>query len=359
MISTPQPPDPYETAQAQSEWNTQTAATQQAMNMVNQRNPWGNLDYNQTGTSTIIGPDGRSTQVPQYTATTTLSPEQQAIFGQTQEAQGNLAGLAAEQSAFMSKYLGRPFDIDGSFEFDGGQPFEFDNQDAENWAYDLGSQRIDPRFAREEETLRSKLLNSGIREGSAAWNAEMGRLGQDKNDAFNQLMLEGRSQAFNEAFSGRQQSFNEALSGRQQNIQEQLSERNQPINELSALLSGSQVSMPQFATTPQAGVAGVDYTGLVQDKYKSELQASQAGMGGLFGLLSAGLGLFSDERLKNDIVRVGRLDNGLNVYRYRFGDGPVQIGVMAQEVESVKPEAVHVDPSGFLKVDYAIATEAS
>src|SRR5690606_15831118 len=111
----------------QSQWNTTTAQTQQALNMVNQVTPWGNVNYDQTGTQTIIGADGRPISVPQYTATTTLSPEQQGILDQTQQAQGNIAGLAADQSAAMRERL--------------AQPFEFTNRDAELWAYDLASPR--------------------------------------------------------------------------------------------------------------------------------------------------------------------------------------------------------------------------
>lgn len=318
MVSAPKAPDPYKTAQAQSVFNQNTAMTQQAMNMVDQQTPWGSLSHQQTGTQTIIGADGKPLTVPQYTATTTLSPEQQAIFGESQAAQANLAGLASEQSSFMRDYL--------------GEPFQFDNQDAADWAYDLGSSRLDPRFAQAREAERSRLLNSGIREGSAAWDAAMGRVGQDENDAYNQLMLQGRGQAFQEALAG----------------------RNQPINELSALMSGSQVSMPNFINTPQTGVGGVDYTGLVNQKYQSEMESYQAGMGGLFGLGGALIKAipWSDARLKENIRRVGKTDGGAPIYTYTYRDDPGHVtymGVMAQDV----PEARVMDPSGFYRVDYS------
>jgi hypothetical protein len=51
-------------------------------------------------------------------------------------------------------------------------------------------------------------------------------------------------------------------------------------------------------------------------------------------------GLPSDRRLKTDIEPVGRMDNGLTVYRYRYkAGGPVHIGVMADEVEKIRPDA--------------------
>jgi len=319
MISTPAPPDPWKTAEAQSQWNTTTAQTQQALNMVNQVTPWGNVNYDQTGTQTIIGADGRPISVPQYTATTTLSPEQQGILDQTQQAQGNIAGLAADQSAAMRERL--------------AQPFEFTNRDAELWAYDLASPRILEQQRQNEERLRSILANKGIREGSAAWNAEMQRLTQANSDQLNQLALAGRGQAYGEA-------------------------RDQytlPINSLTALMSGTQIANPaqMGASTPQTGVAGVDYTGLVKDKYNAELQASQAAMGGLFGLLSAPFMMFSDRRLKENVERVGETDEGTPIYTYNYkGDPQIHMGVMAQDVEKENPDAVVTHPSGFKMVDY-------
>lgn len=89
-------------------------------------------------------------------------------------------------------------------------------------------------------------------------------------------------------------------------------------------------------------------------------------MGGLFGLGGSLLGAagnaggfgslfaFSDERLKTDVRRVGTTDGGLPVYTFRYAwGGPVQMGVMAQDVEAVTPEAVHAHASGFKMVDYA------
>src|SRR6185312_4576135 len=106
-----------------------------------------------------------------------------------------------------------------------------------------------------------------------------------------------------------------------------------------------------FGSTPQTGVGGVDYTGLVNQKYQADLQASQAKMGGLFGLASAGIGLFSDRRLKHDIKRIGTLFNGMSVYSFKYhGDQTTHMGLMADEVLDVVPDAVHLDPSGFYRV---------
>jgi len=67
-----------------------------------------------------------------------------------------------------------------------------------------------------------------------------------------------------------------------------------------------------------------------------------------------GTGIPSDVRLKRDMVKVGRLDNGIGLYRYRYRRGEqVYVGVMAQEVLRVVPEAVVLGEDGHLRVDYA------
>jgi Chaperone of endosialidase len=61
----------------------------------------------------------------------------------------------------------------------------------------------------------------------------------------------------------------------------------------------------------------------------------------------------SDRRLKQNVKRVGALPNGLPLYsfRYKWG-GPTFIGVMAQDVLRVMPDAVVTDPEGFYRVKY-------
>ncbi len=62
----------------------------------------------------------------------------------------------------------------------------------------------------------------------------------------------------------------------------------------------------------------------------------------------------SDNRLKRDVALVGRLDDGLGLYRFRYlWSDTVYVGVMAQEVALRYPNAVVHDPSGYLRVDYS------
>jgi hypothetical protein len=61
----------------------------------------------------------------------------------------------------------------------------------------------------------------------------------------------------------------------------------------------------------------------------------------------------SDTRLKTDVVRVGQLDNGLPLYRFRYlWSNEFYVGVLAQEVLPVVPYAVIVGEDGFMRVNY-------
>src|SRR6185295_18267794 len=77
----------------------------------------------------------------------------------------------------------------------------------------------------------------------------------------------------------------------------------------------------------------------------------------ILGGVMSGAGLmFSDEKLKENIEKVGMLDDGQNVYTYNYkGDSTPQLGLIAQEVLEHVPEAVH-DVGGLLAVDYSLAT---
>jgi hypothetical protein len=61
----------------------------------------------------------------------------------------------------------------------------------------------------------------------------------------------------------------------------------------------------------------------------------------------------SDIRLKHDIVLLGRLDDGLGYYRFVYDGGhTTYVGVMAQEVLTVAPEAVTRGADGYMRVSY-------
>jgi len=95
------------------------------------------------------------------------------------------------------------------------------------------------------------------------------------------------------------------------------------------------------ASTQQAAIAG----------QTARRQSSNSLIGSIAGGI---LGLFSDVRLKENIQFEGFRDDGLSMYSYNYaGSLERHYGVMAQEVQTVDPLAVHQHSSGFLTVDYA------
>lgn len=252
----PTPPDPHETAAAQTGTNIGTAVANNAMGMVNQVTPDGSLTYSQNGTYSWTDPYTHQTyNLPQYTATTAFSANGQAIADQNGQTRLNLAQIGNQQSSFLQDYLSHPFNGDTSA--------------IEGRLSELGRQRLDPQFAQERGALESQLANQGITPGSAAYDHAMQQFGQTKNDAYNSLYLNGRGQAFGEL---------QAL-------------RNQPINEIMALLSGSQVSQPNVSVAQPQGAATTDVAGLINNNYNQRYQNyanavnQQNGvLGGLFGL---------------------------------------------------------------------------
>jgi hypothetical protein len=78
------------------------------------------------------------------------------------------------------------------------------------------------------------------------------------------------------------------------------------------------------------------------------------GRGGMRGGgFARGGGRRSDVRLKHDLVLLGHLDSGIGFYRFIYNGGKeAYVGVLAQEVQAVMPEAVTRDRNGYLRVFY-------
>ena len=95
--------------------------------------------------------------------------------------------------------------------------------------------------------------------------------------------------------------------------------------------------------------------GVREGSSTSTQSGGSSALSGILGGLSILGGLFSDERVKKDIKKVGKTDAGSNVYTYKYkGDptGTTHMGVMAQEMLEDQPETV-IDAGGILGVNYA------
>lgn len=306
-MSAPKAPDPAKTAEAQAQSNKETAIAQYGLNATNQVTPYGNLTYTQIGK----WEDG----TPRYQASTTLSPEQLKLYQQQTQLGTKLNDLAIGQTDRLTGVL--------------GQPINLSNEATEARLMELGRKRLDPLMAQRKASTEADLINRGIRPGTEAYNRAMTSVGQQENDAYNELLLKGRGQS----------------------VQEALAERNQPINEISALLSGGQVTSPQFVNTPTPGVNGTDVAGITNNAYQQQMAGYQSKMSGLLGLGTAmGGWMFSDRRLKSNVVRTGTHRLGIGIYDYEIF-GLEQRGVMADEVAKVMPGAVR-KRGDYLQVNY-------
>ncbi|WP_213738082.1 DUF3300 domain-containing protein [Bradyrhizobium sp. dw_411] len=75
------------------------------------------------------------------------------------------------------------------------------------------------------------------------------------------------------------------------------------------------------------------------------------GGGGFRG--GGGGGRRSDLALKHDLVLLGHLDNGLGYYRFSYlGSHKAYVGVIAQEVQTIRPDAVTRGSDRYLRVHY-------
>lgn len=249
----PAAPDPVATAKAQGAANKESAIASQLGSMVNQTTPWGSLTYNQIGSWS----DG----TPRTEQVVNLSPTQKQLFDIGQQTDIDLANIGQEQVGRIGNLLSSPLDLSSTA--------------IEDRLYELANPRMSQRFndAREREITR--LANMGITDpNSEIYQASMRMLGEQENDAYNQLYLTGRGQG----------------------VQEMLTTRNQPINEVNALLSGAQVNMPQFNAAPGFNQAPADVMGATYASHNANMANWQQGQanrnamtGGLFGLAGAGL----------------------------------------------------------------------
>ena len=202
---------------------------------------------------------------------------------------------------------------------------------AQNAYYAQATRQLLPQFQQDQDRLHEQLVNRGITAGSSLYNDQMGKLRDSQQgtlaDISNQAVYEGQN------YLGSQ------------------------IGNIGSLAS-------QYDALKVSGLSGGTGAG-IQDtysqKYAADKERAQA-KNAMWSTLGQGVGTalaaFSDKRLKENIVPVGKLDNGLTVYLFNFkGEKQKQIGLIAQEVKEVIPEAVFEGENGYLMVDYEKATK--
>lgn len=127
----------------------------------------------------------------------------------------------------------------------------------------------------------------------------------------------------------------------------------------------AQLQAESSLVNPIAG-AGGQATGTSVQQSNGLTSALGIGLGGLGALKSLGglkgiasLFSLSDERAKENITEVGETHDGQPIYSYNYkGDPRTSLGLLAQDVEKTKPEAVG-SVGGLKTVNYKMATKAA
>jgi hypothetical protein len=175
------------------------------------------------------------------------------------------------------------------------------------------------------ETALARQLSAG---------GALGSLGaQEGADTRANVALQGQmgaeQRAISQALAGAPISVLQALAGTYSGL---------PLNLLSGeTMTGTQTGSSTSKSWDPMGV------------FSNALNAGGSAAQGASAIMTA----LSDRRLKTDVERIGERPDGLGVYAFRYLWSPVRhIGVMAQEVLDVKPEAVVHLPGGYMAVNY-------
>jgi hypothetical protein len=317
MVSAPKPPDPYTTAAAQTNANVNTAAANAMIGNANEVNPYGTVNYAQTGTGYITDSKGNKTSVPQYTRTVALSPEQQQLYNKQNVMQNNLADIGVQQSGKVGSILNTSLNTEGLPDWqqygnaptlktgyagsgDTEQAFSDDRKRVEDALMARYREQNDPARKAQETSLAAR----GLSPGSQNWGAVNDAENRQDNDAtYNAIAAGGTEQSrllsearnssdfYNTAGMNQFNMDNSAISNnnnlRGQELTERQTLRNAPLNEISALMSGSQVSVPQFSPYNAPNVGNTPIGQYIQDNYNARVQQANATNTGLFGLGSA------------------------------------------------------------------------
>jgi Chaperone of endosialidase len=342
--SVPTVPDPNTTATAQQGLNTQTLTELEQANNVNQVTPTGSLTYAQTGT----GANG----VPTYTATQSLSPQEQQLLNTMQGTQ-NTAGTQAGNLLSGANYggAGQPTPAAAIGNSTAGETQTLLNQE---------TSYLNPQFNEQTNQLQTQLASQGIYPGSPAYTQQMQNLQLNQNQAVTGFLATAEPAAYSQATS----SYELPLT---------MAESEMGVAQPAGV---GLTSTPQETSQPanlEGDVASANTANM--SAYNAQIAQQNAMMSGLFGLgsaaISGGTGGFgnsmigslmqpspSDRRIKKHIQQVGTLFDGTPVYRFQYIDGPPvwQIGLMAQDVEQFEPGAVQ-EINGVKHVNYHAATQ--
>lgn len=278
----PATPDYVGAAREQGAANVETARVQSKLNNPNTYTPYG---------TQLVSYDG-----DQPTITQTLTPQAQKTLEEQQNVQYQLASLGGKGANLASNVL------DKSFNF--GGPAVQTSLDLSNiakmpvnagtTAQEAIMSRLEPSLAKQRTSTETQLINQGLRPGTEAYDNAIQLLGQQENDARTQAALQG----INVDMGANAQGFSQAATGatfantaQQQALAEAIQQRQMPLNEITALMSGSQIQNPQFGAYQGTNVATTPIFAATQAKgqadqntYNQQMAAANANTAGMYSL---------------------------------------------------------------------------
>ena len=223
-------------ANTQEGWQRTTAA-----NRPNINTPWGQQSWTQNG--------------DQWTQNITLSPEEQASLDSQQRIQQGRSDAAEGLLGQATDAFNKPFDWENMPAREDLKSVGYDPVNARNNAekalYDRQMSKIEPELTRAEDSRRARMAAMGIPLEGGSQAFERSQESMDKarqratQDAAWQSVIGGGNEASQElARASGAAGFGNT--NRQAAIAEEAQRRGMTLNELNALLSGQQVSMPSM-----------------------------------------------------------------------------------------------------------------
>jgi hypothetical protein len=304
MASQPSAPDPYATAAAQGQQNQISSQYNTVAGNANEINPYGSVSYQAIEQVPIYSNGQITGYAPRYQRTTTLSPDQQKLQGLETQSKYNMGTAGVEQSARLRDSLNQnqidpsqwtPWQTNLKTQDIRQDNTPTDRPSIEKAMMESYNRSVKPSEDAQDAQLAARGLNpGGAGYGEVQRQRDDGRAEQSRQ-AY--LASGNESRAAENAFNASSTSrFNmdQALSSYYNNLrgaqsQEAYASRNQPINETTALMSGSQATIPQFQPFQGSQVASPNIAQYINDNYKAQSAAASQTNAGIFSLLGAGV----------------------------------------------------------------------
>jgi hypothetical protein len=298
MASQPNAPDPYATAGAQNAQNAFASQFSGASSNANEVNPYGSVSYNQSGQTPIYTNGQITGYAPQWTRTTSLAPDQQKLLGLETQSKYNLGTAGVEQSARLRDALNKPVDPSQWTPWQTSLPQQELRQDqgATNRA-DIEKAMMESynrNVAPQEQAQEASLASRGLSPGATGYSQYQRTRDDSRAEAARQAYLASGNEsraaqaAYNDVGTQRfnmNQAANAYLNNlRGAQMQEAYQTRTQPLNEIMALASGSQATIPQFQGFQGSPVAASNIGQYISDNYRNQSQQAANTNAGLFGL---------------------------------------------------------------------------